>query len=176
MDSKIFNIGDRVAVLDDDMQGIVVNNDNAIQIEDENGFLYSFNAEDIIKVGGDLLEKITVKPKAKISRKASKVSKIKKQQQLEIDLHIHQITHSNAYMSNSDMLQKQMAVVKMKLEYAMKNYIQKVVFIHGVGQGVLKKELIKFLQKYPIEINDASYRKYGRGATEVYIYKSKISK
>ena len=47
--------------------------------------------------------------------------------------------------------------------------IQKVVFIHGVGEGVLKSELHFLFKKYSIQSYDASYQKYGQGATEVYI-------
>lgn len=176
MNTTIFNIGDKVSVLDENMQGVVVLcGIDTIQIEDENGFLYSFKSKELIKLEENLLENIQVKPKKKSGSKVKKqVTKLKKQEQLEVDLHIHQITHSNKYMSNASMLQKQMGVVKSELQKAMKNHIQKIIFIHGVGQGVLKKELISFLKKYPVEINDASYSKYGKGATEVYIYKSKI--
>lgn len=46
----------------------------------------------------------------------------------------------------------------------------KLVFIHGVGEGVLKSELEFLLSKYDgITFKEASYQKYGVGATEVYI-------
>ena len=52
--------------------------------------------------------------------------------------------------------------------------IQKVVFIHGVGEGVLKLELEYLFKRYDnLKFYDANYQKYGLGATEVYIYQSK---
>lgn len=46
----------------------------------------------------------------------------------------------------------------------------RIVFIHGVGTGVLKTELLNFLANYEgIMVNDADYREYGLGATEVVI-------
>jgi hypothetical protein len=45
-----------------------------------------------------------------------------------------------------------------------------VVFIHGVGEGVLKIELEYLFRRYEnVKYYDADYQKYGLGATEVYI-------
>ena len=45
------------------------------------------------------------------------------------------------------------------------------MFIHGVGEGVLRTELEFLLGRYPnVAFYDAEYAKYGVGATEVYIY------
>ena len=42
------------------------------------------------------------------------------------------------------------------------------VFIHGVGEGVLKLELEYVLKRYEdLTYYDADYQKYGFGATEV---------
>ena len=48
----------------------------------------------------------------------------------------------------------------------------KVVLIHGVGEGVLRTEIHNYLNTLQrIEYNDASYRIYGYGATEVIIHR-----
>jgi len=48
------------------------------------------------------------------------------------------------------------------------------VFIHGIGEGVLKAELEYLFRRYGnLKYYDADYQKYGRGATEVYIFQSK---
>ena len=44
-----------------------------------------------------------------------------------------------------------------------------------VGEGVLKSELQALLNKYPVKHYDASYKKYGLGATEVYIFQNTVS-
>jgi hypothetical protein len=44
-----------------------------------------------------------------------------------------------------------------------------LVFIHGVGEGVLEKELKFLFGRYPVRYEPASYRKYGMGATAVYV-------
>lgn len=174
MCSEKFKIGDVISVIDDTIQGKISSIEaDIISIEDENGFIRTYKSNEIVLQNANLYENIKIpKKKNKIKQTHLKVSK--KVTPLEVDLHIHQITRSNRYLNSSAMLQRQLAVVKSKLQYAIKHHISKVIFIHGVGQGVLKAEIIKLLQNYPVEINDASYQKYGKGATEIYIYKSKL--
>ena len=90
-----------------------------------------------------------------------------------MDLHINQITNTNRNMSNHDMLQYQVAYAKQKMQHAIKNKISKIIFIHGNGKGVLRQEVEKMLAQFPVEIKDASYKKYGFGAVEVKIFLSK---
>ena len=92
---------------------------------------------------------------------------------MEVDLHIHQLTNSNRGMSNHDILNIQMETAKRQLEFAIRKRIQKVVFIHGVGEGVLKEELKYLFGRYDnVKYYDADYQKYGLGATEVYIFQN----
>lgn len=52
---------------------------------------------------------------------------------------------------------------------AIQSGVKRIVFIHGVGQGVLKQEVTKLLKtkfsKYYFQ--DASFKEYGYGATMV---------
>jgi dsDNA-specific endonuclease/ATPase MutS2 len=73
------------------------------------------------------------------------------------------------------MLNLQLDTAKRKVEFAIQKRISKIVFIHGVGEGVLKSELHALLNQYPIRHYDASFKKYGLGATEVYIYQNTVS-
>jgi CTP:phosphocholine cytidylyltransferase-like protein len=75
-------------------------------------------------------------------------------------------------MSNHEMLNLQMDTAKRQLEFAIRKRIQKVVFIHGVGEGTLKAELEYLFGRYDVKYYDADYQKYGLGATEVYIYQN----
>ena len=59
---------------------------------------------------------------------------------------------------------------KSQLNFAIRKRIQNVIFIHGVGEGVLKQELLFTLKHYEhIVVRDADNLKYGWGATEVYL-------
>src|SRR5690606_17240604 len=89
---------------------------------------------------------------------------------MEVDLHIHQLTPSYKGMGNFEILNLQLETAKHRLEFAMAKRIQKVVFIHGVGEGVLREELYSLFRRYEnVKYYDADYQKYGLGATEVYI-------
>lgn len=90
---------------------------------------------------------------------------------IELDLHINELLDSTAGMSNSEMLQYQMDKFnELMNEYRGKKG-QKIVFIHGKGEGVLRNELMKQLRsKYSnCYVQDASFREYGFGATMVTI-------
>jgi dsDNA-specific endonuclease/ATPase MutS2 len=53
---------------------------------------------------------------------------------------------------------------------AINGHFIKIVFIHGVGNGVLRQTIRDLLRTYEgIEYSDASYKKFGAGATEVTI-------
>jgi hypothetical protein len=87
----------------------------------------------------------------------------------EIDLHIEQLIDDLRGMNNADMLKIQMDTFRNEMNNAIQTGIKKVVFIHGVGDGVLKNELRRELQRKYGKYNfqDASFREYGFGATMV---------
>jgi hypothetical protein len=90
---------------------------------------------------------------------------------IEIDLHITQLMDTTAGMNASDILNYQLDVFhKTMREHANKKG-QKIVFIHGKGEGVLRKAIEKELKtRYRrCEFQDASFLEYGLGATLVKI-------
>ena len=92
---------------------------------------------------------------------------------MEVDLHIHQLVKSYKGMSNHDILTLQLETARKQLDFAIKKRIQKIVFIHGVGEGVLKMELDYLFGRYDnLKFYAANYQKYGLGATEVYVYQN----
>jgi len=90
---------------------------------------------------------------------------------LEIDLHINKLLDSTAGMSRGDMLQYQLNKFRTILEENKNRKGQKIVFIHGKGDGVLRKEIESQLKtNYKSHyFQDASFREYGFGATMVTI-------
>ena len=109
------------------------------------------------------------------SPKTSSFKKEKNEVILEVDLHINQLIKNTKGMDNFDMLTLQLNTAKSKIEYAISKRISKIIFIHGVGEGVLKNELHYLFGRYPVRFYDASYKKYGLGATEVYVYQNQKS-
>lgn len=174
------NIGDRVEVLDDTISGIVIEIRNQqVILETDDGFPMSFPMNKLIKDEGLLLnrtelnravmeEKNTLK-----KEKHSKKKKTSKEKPMEVDLHIEELTISTKFMTDYDMLNLQLDTAKNRLEFAIQKNIRRVVFIHGVGKGVLRAELETLLRRYEqVEFYDADFKTYGRGATEVYIYQN----
>ncbi|MCC8038928.1 MAG: DUF2027 domain-containing protein [Bacteroidales bacterium] len=91
---------------------------------------------------------------------------------IEVDLHINELLDTTAGLSNTDMLQVQMREFRSVMDANMGNKGQKIVFIHGKGEGVLRKALLDELsRRYKrCEVQDASFREYGFGATQVTIH------
>lgn len=179
-----FEIGDKVEALDDVTEGVVTGiSGDAITIETEDGFLLEYQASELVKMSRENVIKVSNHEVAQV--KAEKEGAKKRKQQtvkpkernapkMEVDLHIDQLTHSARGMSNYDMLNLQLETAKRQLEFAIKKRIQKVVFIHGVGEGVLKEELNYLFRRYDnLKYYDAEYQKYGLGATEVYIFQNR---
>lgn len=88
---------------------------------------------------------------------------------VEIDLHINELIDNSAGLSNGEILEIQKEKVLSEMKTAIQTGVKKIVFIHGVGQGVLKQEVLKLLKtkfgKYYTQ--DASFKEYGYGATMV---------
>jgi dsDNA-specific endonuclease/ATPase MutS2 len=177
-----FQIGQKVAVLDDVLKGeIVAVNGSVIAIKDSEGMLFNFEANELVIIEtrqselskfSDINHPLLKQKMMDIKKKKSAFITEKKEVILEVDLHINQLTKSTRGMDNFDMLTMQLNTARSKVEYAIQKRISKLVFIHGMGTGVLKTELNYLLNKYPVKYYDASYKKYGLGATEVYIYQN----
>lgn len=91
---------------------------------------------------------------------------------IEVDLHIGELTDSLTGMEPKDMLEMQLDAVRKTMQENKQRIGQKIVFIHGKGEGVLRKAVLELLKKeYPkAELQDASFREYGFGATLVTIH------
>ena len=177
-----FEVGDKVAVLDEAIEGEVVTvKNNEISIKTTDDFVMTFFVNELIKLQktsdlNDLfssksISEVLKDKKEPVKRSFTKEKKSKKEEfVMEVDLHIEKLVKSFSGMSNFDILNMQMDTVKHKLEFAIKNRLPKMVLIHGVGEGVLKSEIEFFLSRYDnVVFQEANFQKYGFGATEVYI-------
>jgi len=178
----MFNKGDKVSVLDEDVNGVVVSvKDKEVTIETEDGFVMTYFVNELLKINNssnlmDSIKRINVGEVAKekeIPKPRSFVKEKKDKREIpapEFDLHIEKLVPNKRGMSNYDILTLQAETAKRHIEFAIKNRIPKIVFIHGVGEGILKSELDFLLGRYDnIAFQDGNYQKYGQGATEVYI-------
>ncbi|WP_339755565.1 Smr/MutS family protein [Algoriphagus aquimarinus] len=88
-----------------------------------------------------------------------------------IDLHIEKLATDPKGMSNSEMLRVQLESFDRNLDQAMASGMDEITFIHGIGNGVLRKEIHKRLSqlqniKY---FQDTQKDQWGYGATLVRI-------
>lgn len=87
-----------------------------------------------------------------------------------VDLHIGELVDNILGMSSNDIFRIQINYFKKMLESAITNEYDKVTFIHGVGNGVLKNAIIEELRNYENTSNRmASIMKFGVGAIDVMI-------
>lgn len=174
-------VGDKVAAVNESVEGRVVSISNSIlTIESEDGFLIEYFEKELITINdvADFKMKITEGIQSAIKEKESNAKKQKPKlivnkkniPAMEVDLHIEKLVSNTRGLDNYDILNIQMETARRQLDFAIRKRFQRVIFIHGVGEGVLKSELESLFRRYEyIKHYEADLQKYGRGATEVYI-------
>ncbi len=179
-EKKMIKKGDCVEVIDDTLSGkVVAVSAEQIMIETEDGFVFTYKPDEVIKaadfsVSRTVLEKVAAVEKAQLKKKKKRYKRPHADKPMEVDLHIEKLTSSTQNMSDYAMLNLQLDTARSQLEFAIRKHIQRIVFIHGVGKGVLRAELETLLRRYDqVEFYDAEYSKYGRGATEVSIHQNR---
>jgi dsDNA-specific endonuclease/ATPase MutS2 len=95
----------------------------------------------------------------------------KRDEPLVVDLHIGELLDTTRGMSNAEILNYQIDAFRKVMDANLRNVGKKIVFIHGKGEGVLRQALMKELNyRYKgHDVQDASFREYGYGATQVTI-------
>lgn len=89
----------------------------------------------------------------------------------EIDLHISALDPDYHNLEKHEIMQVQVDYFEKTLEDAMIHQYQKLIYIHGIGNGSLKSELRRILKTYPdIQVKEAAFNSYGYGAIEVHIH------
>ncbi|MFY7810453.1 MAG: Smr/MutS family protein [Flavobacterium sp.] len=184
---KRFKIGDKVEVVDACIEGKIIKfeKDKCI-IMSSDGFEMPFFEKELIlkktfenlKISVDSISKSKTQKDKKLGNlKIEDFTKTKTPyKQQEIDLHIEILLKNYKHLSNYEILTHQINTAKNALNYAIINKIQKIIFIHGVGEGVLRSELEYLFKNYPnTNFQDADYSKYGNGAVEIYFTQKAFS-
>ncbi len=178
-------INDRISVLDDDIFGVIVQiNAEIVSILCDDGFEMDFEKSQIVVMDNQLAKdafkstsarKVLSEKNIPSKKRNVKVkSKDRVKPTMEVDLHIHQLIPSDKGLHAHDKLTIQMDTAKRQLDFAISKKIQRVVFIHGIGAGVLRAELEYLFRRYDnVTYEDADYQKYGRGATTIFISQNK---
>ena len=143
---------------------------------EDDGLVYYITKKDIperemLVTTEEIQQSIREKDAPKRRPRIQKLTKKKKDDILEVDLHINQLLDTTAGMSNKEMLDYQLNKFHEVMNEHKKDKNKKIVFIHGKGDGILKNELNKALrnQYKKTFFQDASFQEYGYGATMVTI-------
>ncbi len=129
----------------------------------------SFNADIEKKLKKAMTEKTNADKKSGSSFSAVSVKKQDGKDIVVVDLHAHEILESTAGMQPVDILHYQIDYFNKIMKQYAKKAGQKIVFIHGKGEGVLRAAIINELtyRFKRCKYQDASFQEYGFGATMV---------
>lgn len=179
-------LGHTVFVKDEDLQGQITRIElDRVWIITSDGFELEFALNDLVVAGENLSKTDLFRGNtAEVIKEKEYRDKPLKQEKtrqkgivppMEVDLHIDKLLDRPKGLSNFEIINIQMETAKRQLEFAIRKRIQRVIFIHGVGEGVLKAELLSLIRRYDgLNYSEADSRKYGAGATEVYIPQKNI--
>lgn len=129
-------------------------------------------ADEIKQIDGKTFQKVVFSKEQadkKLHQSSKKENKEERNTVREVDLHIHELVENEQGLTPGDKLDIQLKHFEKELNVAILNNEKRVVFIHGVGNGVLKLKIKSILEtKYPkLKFQDASFQKYKFGATMV---------
>ncbi len=167
--------GDKVTVLDDNIDGIVTDiKGTTVYLTTNDGFDLQFDLSEVIKIGNELKNSAHQNISKAIHEKTEPVKrsfiKQKKEEVKEVafDLHVEKLVPSAKKMSAFDILELQIETAQRHIDFAIKNRIPKIVLIHGVGDGRLRAEIEYILKRYEnVWFQEAGYQRYGQGAIEI---------
>ena len=166
-----FKIGDKVKFLRSNDFGVVesIISERKLKVRDSSGFISVVNINDIIIYDnstntvasyGDMKT-----GKDNYSNKNIKTKIVSNLNVLKLDLHIENLISDYQQMTNFEIVQVQ---VKKCEDFLLKSFntnVQKLIIVHGIGEGVLKKEVHELLNRYQLRY----YESLNGGSTEVMI-------
>ena len=171
-----FKIGDKVSFLNEKGRGVITNilTNYRVLVSNEDGFDISYDVDELVAVANksDYKMDSAMSSKWQDQKEEQNVTppKLIRDEAWEVDLHLHELIDSYQQKSDHEKLLFQLNYFHKCMDAAMSHGIKKVIFIHGVGKGTLKQELLHALKDYePIRHYDAPLKKYGYGALVVEI-------
>lgn len=193
-----YSIGDKVRLLNEVGEGVItaILSDYRVEVELSDGFVIEYSVKQLVPVKPirtqkkekhpeqqevstknessnsfkDEVRKIIEKKKIRPDSKSSKSTLAKSSGKVEVDLHIEELLDNTKGMTSHEKLVYQLNVFKKTVHAYKNNKGYKIIFVHGKGNGRLKAEIRSYIDGCDwLSYEDASYRMYGTGATEVLI-------
>ena len=168
---KKFEIGDKVKFIRSNDYGIIqsVISERKVQVEDSSKFLSIVNVDEIIPFDkstnsvssyGDLTSYKEKNDKAKNLKKV-----ISNLNVVKLDLHIENLSADYHMMTNFEIIQIQIKKCEDLIMKSLNSNVHKLIIVHGIGEGVLKKEVHDLLNRYQLRY----FESLNGGSTEVMI-------
>ena len=191
-----FKVGDLVKFLNDVGTATVLRVEgNVVIVEDEDGFERSVERAELMDAGdrdqdekkyGNKLPDVAQLLTQEVGERRMKelqrdfevryqhaqaTSMSRRDAHMEVDLHIHELVEDQRGLADGAKLAIQMAHFDRMMDIAKREKLRRIVFIHGVGQGVLRHQIRTALDQHHPDCNyrEGDPRRYGSGATEVWL-------
>jgi len=169
--NKEFKIGDKIKFIRSNDFGVIkeIISDRKVRVEDSSNFIVQVNKDEIIlhddstnsvSSYGDLSK---IKDDSYVQRKKEK--KVSNLNVMKVDLHIESLITDYHLMTNQEIIHIQIKRCEDVLMESLNSNVQKLVIVHGIGEGVLKKEVHHLLNKYEMRY----FESLNGGSTEVMI-------
>ena len=168
---KKFEIGDKVKFIRSNDYGIIqsIISERKVQVEDSSKFLSIVNVDEIIPFDkstnsvssyGDLTSNKEKNDNAKNLKKV-----ISNLNVVKLDLHIENLSSDYNMMTNFEIIQIQIKNCEDLIMKSLNSNVHKLIIVHGIGEGVLKKEIHDLLDRYQLRY----FESLNGGSTEVMI-------
>ena len=168
---KIFKIGDRVKFIRSNDYGIIrsIISERKVEVEDSSKFLSIVNTDDIIgfeektnslSAYGDLSNDKDVSADSENIKKVVNNLNV-----VKLDLHIENLSSDYQMMTNFEIIQIQIKKCEDLIMKSLNSHVHKLIIVHGIGEGVLKKEVHELLDRYELRY----FESLNGGSTEVMI-------
>jgi len=168
---------------------------STVLVEDEHGFersvdqselLLALNPEVEAKQYGDTIPDVSKLLTQEVGEKrmrelqkdfevryqnAQATSMARRDAHMEVDLHIHELVDNQRGIPDKAKITIQMNHFDRMMDIAKREKLRRIVFIHGVGQGVLRHQIRSSLEQHhpDCSFRDGDPHRYGSGATEVWL-------
>ena len=166
-----FLLGDKVLLKKDNLEGEIIRIDSPYKVTvlSTDGFEMSISTKDLAKIAKGT-DKATsygkdFDSKDSISKPIKSQKSQRSQSVLKVDLHIELLTSNYKFMDNFEIVQIQLNECNNKIHKALNSNINRLEIIHGIGEGVLKREVHTILKNYNLRF----YLTKDGGATQVYL-------
>jgi hypothetical protein len=139
---------------------------NKIPIMEKTGLLIQLDGE-IQKIDPEKLKEQLMSHRPVKSE--TTMAPIRKIESREVDLHIEKLRSDFGELSAGQILDIQLSAFEKEFDRAIRDMVNTLVIIHGVGAGVLKEEIHKRLSKSKQikHYKEGRKEKFGYGATEI---------